>query len=45
VLQLPSAALHALGQQAKESVSLVLVATNANGTGRATQRVAALKRA
>ncbi len=43
ILKLPKGAVRALDGKAKESVSLTLVATNANGTGRASASIARLK--
>jgi hypothetical protein len=42
-VKLPPAALAALGTNATESVSFNLTATNANGSGRATAKIATLK--
>ena len=42
-LQLPHGALSGLQSKARESVALTLVATNANGTGRARETIASLK--
>lgn len=42
-VKLPAAAVTALGKGAKESATFTLTATNANGTGRATTKIATLK--
>jgi hypothetical protein len=44
-LKLPRSARRALGHHARESVTLTLTATNANGTSRATRKIARLKAA
>jgi hypothetical protein len=43
-VKLPAAAVMALGNGAKESATFTVAATNGNGTGRATAKIATLKR-